>query len=491
MRIQRSHHGRSSVGSPGGFNFTGAGGASAQPIVLTLHPPPPHPQQQQQQQQQQPLRSGVMLQGLVPQSSAGLLDLLNDSDEECDSNDSFSGSNSSSNSNSNSNNNSNMNSPHIGCIDDVGNAQPYMIYTRTGTSPTKRKGFSSARWNININTSRGISAATPAISTNDYDDGKRRKSIDLVRPADEGLLMRSTSVPIGVSRSGMISPRSQNDIGLDQLSLNSSSSSSSSSPPDGSDSSSSSTSSSTAKRRTRTPGGKDRDESCGPNGGDNSNNSGSSSSSARYYKITQNWASEYLQEERELERRRRSSISECDCGKVSDMYGNNGGGGGGMPVAFAGQNASDREEGLCECFWGGGDRDGARKAFGSESDIVTKVHNSRVLENSCVESRMKDISTCFGAKRVLLEEDVTAIIRQQYEFAAMLNAASKEARTAFELTGDGLFVDKPSEVKMPHTGLRLSLQNKLGLSGKVSLTDSSSNNDDDFDDDDYLSPNEQ
>lgn len=463
MRQQRTYYNRTSVpGSPGGLGLPGAGNASAQPIVLTLQPPA-HTQAPSASS-----RVGISLQGFVPHNSAGLLDILNDSDDENDSNDSTSGSS----------NSSGVPSPYIGCLDDVGsNSQkPYKIYTRSGTSPSRGGSFYSGRLNANPTTPRGINISITTSGANNDRTPKRMKSIDLDRSLDEDPLMRSTSVPIGVSRSGLLTPRS-NEIGLNQLSLNSSSDEES----DGYDSNSScsSSSSSSYKQKIRIFANDDRDSSSYGSSAEKTsvNSSGNSyintgninGAGAKYFKVTQRWNPDYVQGDRENER------ANCDSNKFIEDQGG---------CLGAGQNVGGGEEDPGQGLWD--EQEWAMRMRGSETDIEIQVRNFRVLENSCVGSHVKDISTCFDAKRLLSEDEILPIVRQQYEFAAMLNSASKEARVFLEITGDNLFTDNKSAAKMSGAGsLRQDSSDKAFHDEKIYLSD-------DFnDDDDYLSPDEQ
>lgn len=469
MRQQRAYYGRSSAGSPGNLGHPSAGNASAQPIVLTLQPPA-------HSQAPQPPRTGISLQGLVPQSSGGLLDILNDSDDEVDSNDSASGSS----------NSSGLPSPYVGCIDDVGNTpKSYKIYTRSGTSPSRGGSFYSGRWNVSTSTSRGANAPVSYSNSNVSNDRtpKRMKSIDLDRSLDENPLIRSTSVPIGVSRSGLLTPRNH-EMGLNQLSLNSSSSDESDDCESGSSCNSSSCSSSSSyKQKIRLFANDDDDNSGGSSvdrssintSGSNYSNStsGINNSGVMYFKKAHNWDTDNTQGERENERRRSG-----DNAKFTDDVTNG-----------LGKNVLEREEDPSQGLWD--DQEWAMRMCGNESDIEAQVRNFRVLENSCVGSHMKDISTCFDTKRLLSEEEIQVLIRQQYAFAAVINSASKEARTFLELTGDRLFTENESVAKtLKLSPVCTSSSSKTPHDEKINLCDSS-NNYDDFNDDDYLSPDEQ
>lgn len=443
MRQQRNYYNKAPAGSPGGIGLSGAGNTSAQPIVLTLQPPSS--------------RTAIPFQGLVPQSSGGLLDILNDSDDEGEGNGSASGSS----------NSSGLPSPHIGALDNPGNDQkPYKIYTRSGTSPSRGASFYINRWNASPSTPRGLNVSGTYNGVITDRTPKRMKSIDPDRSLEEDPLMRSTSVPIGVSRSGMVSPR-HSERGLNQLSLNSSSDE----EDDFESGSSCGSNSGSVKQKIRIFVNEDGDGNFSGTSSERSsiNPSGSSYSalglpgngSAKYFKIN-------AQGECEYERR---------------------GYGDGVLADGPGQGPLSREEDPSQGLWD--DHEWAMRICGSESDIETQVRNFRVLENSCVGSHVKDIATSFCAKRMLSEEEIQTIIRQQYEFAALLNSVSKEARSFLELTGEELFTESKSAVKTPNAGpLYPNSSEKPSNDEKSYLTDSS-NGYDDFDDDDYSSPDEQ
>lgn len=438
MRQQRTYYNKAPAGSPGGIGLSGAGNASAQPIVLTLQPPSS--------------RTAIPFQGLAPQSSGGLLDILNDSDDEGEGNCSASGSS----------NSSGLPSPRIGILDNLGSDQkPYKIYTRSGTSPSRGASFYINRWNVSPSVSRGANVSGSYNGVINDRTPKRMKSIDLDRSLNEDPLTRSTSVPIGVSRSGIVSPR-HSETGLNQLSFNSSSDE----DDEFENSSGCGSNSGSVKQKIRIFVNEDRDGSFSSASSERSsvNASGSSysnvgvpgSGGAKYFKINAQGEREY------------------DNGMLADG---------------PGQSPLSREEDPSQGLWD--DHEWAMRICGSESDIETQVRNFRVLENSCVGSHVKDIATCFDTKRLLSEEEIQGIIRQQYEFAAVLNSASKEARSFLELTGEELFTENKPAIKTPNAGpLYLNSSEKISHDEKSFLTDSS-NSYEDFDDDDYSSPDEQ